>query len=600
MKNAPPSLLKNSLLLGWMLLGLSLLGIGLYTFLTPYEEFTTTLLQAVHKLDWRAYFQQAVFPLEQYQWLPYMLGVALLGWLTLSPWFFQKVDFWSSSIQLFLKESGQQQVEFWQQRNASEWLFLGLIIGGAFIRMLYYLGHYALQYDEAWTYNHFISNGVLVSAISPNNNHIFYTLWACLTNLLPLSGQYSLRIPVVVGGLLLLLAFYKLARESGGKNWALLGLSCLAFAPAASLYSLYARGYIFQMLFTVLALGASWKIVDNQKKVAYHWSWWSIAHILGLYSVPTHAYVWGLMSGFLLWKSKGKRSFLKAWLKANMVVLAGTVLLYAPYFLTNGGAILWAAASQSPSGEALWAYQDKVADWLLWGGGRGTPVYGIWLGLIGLLFFSRIVFGRVVLQYSPTKYSPTLVELTLLFLLFPTFLNLLLGSQPPYRVWCFLGPFWGLWWVQVGQALAPSWKHSKSLLLGILIMIMTYSWRLEQHYALQWSAQLDWQVKAIAEQLLAKDIQQCYLFSNYDKPLLEYYYLHQGKHLQISMAAPNSKDFAPFEQWPLYEAVLWDKEDRVPSPTEQAWLEQHYPVVIYQDARVQLHLPKPATASPAN
>lgn len=633
MKKSPPSFLKISLLAGWLLLGLSLLGIGLYTFLTPYEQFTTVLLQAVHKLDWRTYFQQAVFPLAQYQLLPYLLGGAFLGWLLLTPWFFQKANAWAIAMQWFFKESVQQQMVFWRQRSQSELFFLMLIMGLAFLRMLYYLGHYALQYDEAWTYNHFISNGLLVSAISPNNNHIFYTLWACLTDLLPIAGQYSLRIPVVMGGLLLLLVFYKLAREYSSAPWALLGLSFLAFAPAASLYSLYARGYIFQMLFTVLALSATLKIVE-QHKVTYHWAWWSIAHVLGLYSVPTHAYVVVLMSGFLLWKSevgllssfflarwravshlqdgrqlhtqlelnslesKGNKGFLITWLKANVAVLGSTIVLYAPYLVTNGGAILWAAASQGSSGEALWNYQDKVADWLLWGGGRGTPVYGVWLGLIGFLGLYR-----ASLQLSPTE-QPTmkpLVELILLFLLFPTLLNGLLGSQPPYRVWCFLGPFLALWIVVVGQALAPHWKlQPKALLLVVLIIITTYIWRLEKHYALQWSAQLDWQVKAIAEQLLEADIQSCYLFSNYDKPLLEYYYLRAGKRLQTWMAAPNSKDFAPFEQEPLYEAVLWDKEDREPSPEEQAWLEQHYPVVIYQDARVQLHLPSPVSASPAN
>ncbi len=452
--------------------------------------------------------------------------------------------------------------------------------------MLYYAGRYALQYDEAWTYNHFVSNGPIVSAISPNNNHILYTLLACLTDWLPLAGQYSLRAPVILGGLLLLLVFYKLARQAGTSNWALCSLAFLAFAPAASLYSLYARGYIFQLLFTVLALSASWQLLTSKNKRTYHWAWWFLAQVGGCYSVPTHFYVWISMSLYLGWKGRRSMPFLKTWLATNCFVVLTVLLLYAPYFLTNGSEALLAAAQAARSAFS-WSYQDKVADWLLWGGGRGTPVYGSWLALWGLL----------LILYYKQKITPphrVLAELTLLFLLLPTLLNGLFGSQPPYRIWCFLGPFLALWFLLVGQNLAPYWTNKKSLLLAIIMIISSYSWRLEKHYALQWSAQLDWQVHHIAEHLLQNNLQQCYLFSNYDKPLLEYYYLRQGQRLEVLMAESNSKHSASFEQLPPYEAVLWDKEDRVATVEERTWLLRYYPVVVYEDTRVTLRVPAKA------
>jgi hypothetical protein len=586
LKKPLPSFLQYSLWACWLLLGILLLTSSLYTYHTAYEQFTTVLLQTVHKLDWRPYFEQAVLPQARYAMLPYLLGILFVFWLLLSPWYFHKSQYWSRFLALFYTTHKQQQAAFWTALSQAEKGFLGLIIGLAAVRMLYYMGHYALQYDEAWTYNHFVSNGFWVAAISPNNNHILYTLLACLSDYLPIDGQYSLRLPVAIGGLVLLLVFYKFARQIGSSYWALLGLAFLAFAPAASLYSLYARGYIFQLLFTVIALAATWHLLTVKRQLYYHWTWWIVAHVLGLYSVPTHAYVVVVTSLFLVWKGRFSITFLKKWLLANATVMGCTTLLYAPYFITNGGQVLWAAASQGPSGEAWWAYQDKVADWLLWGGGRGTPVYGIWLGLLAVL---------VVLYYNKKhKYTAyTLVQLVLLFLLFPTLLNGLTGAQPPYRVWCFLGPILALWIVLAGQVLAPHWQHPKQLLLGIFMIIGVYSWRLEQHYALQWSAKLDWQVQSIAQHLLDANIQHCYLFSNYDKPLLEYYYLRQGKRLHINMVSPQSKDYAPFEQLPLYEAVLWDAEDRVASPPERAWLTQHYPIVLYKDPRIQVHLPKP-------
>ncbi|MGH1335010.1 MAG: hypothetical protein ACRBFS_02705 [Aureispira sp.] len=585
MRKASNRLLNSILLALWALLGLALLGSFLYTGSTSYEQFTTTLLQSVHKLDWRPYFQQAVLPLERYAFLPYLLGGGFFFWLVSTPSFWRKSQYGSRLIASFFRQSQHQQWIFWRARSHQECFFLSFIIGVASLRMFYYMGHYALQYDEAWTYNHFISNGFLVAAISPNNNHILYTLLACITDWLPISGQYSLRLPVLFGGGLLLLAFYKLARQSSTTTWALLSVTFLAFAPAASLYSLYARGYIFQLLFTLLVLSSTWHLLSTTNKRAYHWTWWRIAQILGLYSVPTHAYVLLLSSAFLGWKGRTNRLFLKHWLSANLAILGCCLFLYAPYFITNGGRVLWAAASQGSSGEALWSYQDKVADWLLWGGGRGTPVYSVWLGLIavlGLLYYKKIRH----------KKTAVLAELVLLFLCLPTLLNLCIGAQPPYRIWCFLSPFLAFWLLLVGEALFSNWQAGKGLLLVLLILISGYSWRMEKHYALQWSAQLDWQVHAIAEQLLEANIKACYLFSNYDKPLLEYYYLRQGQRLKTWMVSPKSKDYAPFERQPLYEAVLWDAEDRVASPAERAWLQQHYPVVLYQGERVQVYLPK--------
>jgi hypothetical protein len=575
--------LRFGLLLFWGAVG-CLLIVGLaYTSLTTYEAFTTTLLRQVHKLDWRAYFQTAVLPQQRYALLPYWLGFGAFLWLLLSPRYCRNSGRWSRLLAVFIKTSAQQQLQFWRRRERSEVFFLVVIIGAAALRMIHYTTRYALQYDEAWTYNHFVSNGILVSAVSPNNNHILYTLLACLTDALPIAGSYSLRLPVLLGGLLLLLVFYPLVRRAGNRNWALLSLTFLAFAPAASLYSLYARGYIFQLLFTVLAVQASWQLQQAKSKKRQHWGTWIGALTVGLYSVPTQVYVWVALSGYLLWKGRTSTAFLKAWTWANASVLLLTALLYAPYFITNGSRVLLEAAQASNSGFS-WSYQDKVADWLLWGGGRGTPVYVLWLG----------IWAGLVLLYVNNKIGAAqrvLAELVGLFLLLPTVLNAVLGTQPPYRIWCFLSPFLALALLLIGQAVLPRWAGKKSLLLAIIVAISLYSWRLERHYALQWSAQLDWQVKAIATILLEEQVENCYLFSNYDKPLLEYYYLRQGQRLNSYMVDKASKHYAPFQQLPLYEAVLWDSEDHEASPEERAWLERYYPIVRYRDARVQLHLP---------
>ena len=130
---------------------------------------------------------------------------------------------------------------------------------------------------------------------------------------------------------------------------------------------------------------------------------------------------------------------------------------------------------------------------------------------------------------------------------------------------------------------------SNALLVFLAIGLSSLSiWRTEVHYAIRWSADLDKEVKQIATTLLDHNFSEVYLFSNYDKPLLEYYYLQDQQRLKVFMAVPNSKNYAPFVNAPIYQVVLWDKEDRVASQEEQAWLEQYYSEVLYEDDRVVL------------
>ena len=99
---------------------------------------------------------------------------------------------------------------------------------------------------------------------------------------------------------------------------------------------------------------------------------------------------------------------------------------------------------------------------------------------------------------------------------------------------------------------------------------------------------MDKAVKNIAASMLQNKLSEVYIFSNYDKPLLEYYYLQENQRLTVFMAFPTSKNYAPFVNATIYQSVLWDKEDRVATAQEQEWLTSHYPIILYEDKRVVL------------
>ena len=552
--------------------------IGLW--MANYETLTNFVLEAVHKEDWRPYFEQQVFPPSRFITLQYFALIFSLAWTFFTYWLYKKssyfakvlFDFWQQSLHII-----RQQIE---QFERQEVLFFALLLVVFALRGMFQIYRYELQYDEAWTYNHFISNGFLISAISPNNNHILYSLFACFFDYLPIDAKYSLRLPVYLGGFATCILFYVMVRSLWKWQWALVALAWFAFSPGICFYSMYARGYIFQVFFTILATWASLKVTS---KIAsnYFWLLWILANILGFYSVPTYAYIWILLNVFLSVHSFTKNTNWKPWIWSNLLVLSVTSLLYFPFLITNGlNTLVTIASTEAPQGEAFLNYQDKVADWILLGAGRLTPVYWLW----SLLVLFVLPVWRKIKNNSIRR----VIELILLFLLFPSVLNLSSGTQPPYRVWCFLTIFIGLIIPLIGSFYTSKIKSS-SLLLFLAIALSSFSiWRTEVHYAVRWSAELDKEVKKIATTLLDNNLSEVYLFSNYDKPLLEYYYLQNQQRLKVFMATPNSKHHAPFVNTSIYQVVLWDKEDRVASQEEQAWLEAHYPTSLYEDKRVVL------------
>lgn len=548
--------------------------------LIDYETLTNILLKIVHKEAWRPYFEQHVFPPYRFLLLQYIAIPFSLLWFLFACWFYKKTNYFSTSLFVFANESKKKIQQQISKFEAQEYLCFCLLLLAFCVRGLLQIYRYELQYDEAWTYNHFISNGFLVSAISPNNNHILYTLFACLFDYIPLGAKYTLRLPVYLGGIGTCILFYWMLRSFVRWQWAMLALVWFAFSPAICFYSMYARGYIFQIFFTVFATWASFKMVTH-KASNYHWHVWILSSILGFYSVPTYAYVWVVLNVFLVIHLFRNRVHWKRFIWSNVIVLLGTCILYFPFLVTNGlSTLIDVASTKAPQGEAFINYQDKVADWVLLGAGRLTPVYWFW---VLLLFFALPIWWKT--QQASIRRS---IELTLLFLLFPSILNLIVGTQPPYRVWCFLTIFIGVLIGLLGNFYLSKFKSSAFTVVLALLLSSCSIWRTEVHYAIRWSADLDRTVKEMSRVLLENNFSEVYLFSNYDKPLLTYYYLVEKKRLKVYMSAVDSKNYAPFVNAPVYEVVLWDKEDRTSSLEEELWLKQHYPTVLYEDHRVVL------------
>jgi hypothetical protein len=107
---------------------------------------------------------------------------------------------------------------------------------------------------------------------------------------------------------------------------------------------------------------------------------------------------------------------------------------------------------------------------------------------------------------------------------------------------------------------------------------------------MNWSLTLDREAKNIAEKIISeKDgFINCYSFSRYDKPLLDYYFLTNNRESRTFMPFKESRNYMPFEEM-TYDAVLLDIDEYKATENELNKLQISYKL-IYQNERIKLYL----------
>jgi hypothetical protein len=109
---------------------------------------------------------------------------------------------------------------------------------------------------------------------------------------------------------------------------------------------------------------------------------------------------------------------------------------------------------------------------------------------------------------------------------------------------------------------------------------------------MNWSLTLDRESKKIAQIILKEKsgFIDCYTFSRYDKPLLDYYFLINNRPYKTYMPYQESKNYIAFDK-AIFDAVLLDTEEYEASSKDLEILDNEYKV-IYQNSRIKLYISK--------
>ena len=223
-------------------------------------------------------------------------------------------------------------------------LILAITLIGAWLRLVWI--HFAMRYDEAYTYVAFASQPAwkVISDYHLPNNHVFHSLLVHIaTRLVGSIEPWAVRLPTFLAGVLVIPTVYFLARRLYGRPPAVIAACLVAGVDYLVKYSADARGYMLMTLLTLLAFWAGTYVLQHKNRLV----WMGLAALcaLGFFTVPIMLYpfgglmVWLLASALAGDLGPGYRSrwdFLRYWTAAGAAAALLTLLLYTPILVFSG------------------------------------------------------------------------------------------------------------------------------------------------------------------------------------------------------------------------------------------------------------------------
>ncbi len=548
-------------------------------YLYDYESWVDYLLKIADKKDWEQYFKIKILSPQRFILLRYILFILNLLVVLFSIFLFKRR---LSIIHIFKKDTALSLNainSIFRALNKTEIAILSFVFVLFISRALFTVLNTELQYDEAWTFVHFSSKGFLVSALSPNNNHQLYSLISALLWKLDFDAKLAVRLPALIFSFLSLLTLFVLTNKVFGKKVSIIATAILSVSIPFYFFSVLGRGYAPMLLFILLSSFSILKISNNNPSNNFLLRIFALSSIFGIYANPSFVYFWFVnLIVFALLNYESKK-LIYDFFKANLISLLISILLFIPMILAGGLGILGSASEYNIETGIFLMYLHRLSDWLLLG-----FKWNLFFLLFGFAFLLLVI--NISIFKLPKQKNIYLLQL---YWLWPFLIFLVSGIESPYRIWFWMPVFFWLHFVIVLEGI----KFSRNFKITTFVMATLFNLYISQyHYFMNWSLSLDRESKKIAQIILNKKSGNidCYTFSRYDKPLLDYYFLTNKRPYETYMPFKESKNYLAFET-KIFDAVLLDYEDYKANDKELEILKKDYKE-IYQNSRIKLYLSK--------
>ncbi len=326
----------------WILIAL-LPTVGIVLLLTDYDTFchvVVTITGTAHK---EKQFKEIFLPPQKFIDYRYCFTVFSLLFEPALFFMLKRTDQLSNNLKIIgsaIKYALSGLYNFYKDLPITEKSVLGGIIFMGWLSTLYYTFTSPVAVDEALTYLYCTRYSALVSSTyySLPNNHIFFSILTNVTSILPFSTLINLRISNIFIVLFTNFLFFKYASKFFSNGISLICLSLFTFSFMNFLYSFQARGYELVLATALIVLYSVTKITENGIQSRKYFVYYSIASIIGFYTVPSFLYVFTAITLFgyfsLLWNKR--YFFTKQLFISNFIIGCGVLLLYTPVIVING------------------------------------------------------------------------------------------------------------------------------------------------------------------------------------------------------------------------------------------------------------------------
>jgi hypothetical protein len=292
----------------------------------------------------------------------------------------------------------------------------------------YKIGSFPVYIDEATTYLEYSSLGFWTTLTTYNepNNHVFFSLLTALTLKTPIDPLISMRLTNLVFSIICLSLLYDFLRKKFSEASTLIGFIFFVSNYAFMFYSIFARGYLLIILFTLLSFILIDKIQNKYSIQTY--IYFGIITFLGFFTIPIYLYVSLSMSIIILIQfirnKKKILMFILIYFLSGIIVF----LLYLPIIYYNGiKSITQNEYTKSKTFSEI--IEFLKSSWF----GFYDKIFGVKSGFIFLAFVVISLFHLI------RKQSNRQIDVNLfVFLMLPFFAVLIQKVIPGYRTWTYI------------------------------------------------------------------------------------------------------------------------------------------------------------------
>ncbi len=333
-----------------------------------------------------------------------------------------------------------------------------------------------VTYDEALTYVNYSSHsfGFLFSDYMFTSNHILHSAFVRISTLIFGVHLWSLRLPALIAGILVMPLFYAYVRALFNRHIAVIALCLVAVNGPLVEYSAMATGYSLTWFFMACSLLAARHFVKHENSVSAVMM--AVFCALGMWAAPVMIYpalmifIWAFFMLVTNYQSTVRRRAIKlvgsfllfstlSFLFYSPVIIRHSLdqLIHHPSLVDNTWAVF--VNTQQDRAFDLWAYFTGTASTTLAFLGAIGVCYSAYASLKYRLLLFAMIIGTVPLVLMQRMVAPPAAWIFCLFVLH-------LGTA--------IGAFYLVKLVQ--DKMAPRFSKPQRTLVAGLVMMVVFGW----------------------------------------------------------------------------------------------------------------------------